>query len=642
MKTQRRSLCGILLTFISVLFVAAQEQNISTTILIDQFGYLPQATKTAVIKNPQIGFDSLQSFMPGNIYQVIDKQRNQPVFEGAPVLFNNGNTDIASGDQIWWFDFSPLSIPGEYYILDKEKNVRSYPFRIGDNVYNEVLKHAVRMFFYQRAGCEKPAQFAGAGWADNASHIGPLQDKNCRLYNKKDDATTERDLHGGWYDAGDYNKYTNWACLYIETLLFSYLENPDIWTDDYNIPESGNGVPDILDEAKWGMDWLLRMQEDDGSVLSIVGLSEASPPSAAKGQSLYGPASTTASFSASKAFAVGYKAYKQIGMTDYAEKLKIAALKAWDWAEQHPNVIFHNNSSAYGSTGLGAGDQETDAPHKRTAIRITAALYLYEITNDRQFLSIFENEYTVLPLFAGGNDMQQYYSTDHFLCLYYLSLNGISETVKNKIINTLKTAANKPGDYAGKIGRDGYRSFIKEYNWGSNRYKSYYGLTFYLLADKSIEPDKSRLYTDAAQDYLHYIHGVNPFGFVYLTNMNRYGASNSITEIFHYWFNHNSEKWNKVSDTTPGPAPGYLSGGPNEHYKWDNCCPFGCEYNANTATCFSEEIPVNQPPAKMYKDFNTRWPLNSWEITEPMGNYQVAYIRLLSKFVSNKGNGIGL
>ena len=636
MKTQNQFIFRSLFIFIFGLFFTVQGQNMPVSILVDQFGYLPDATKTAVIKNPKLGFDNIQSFTPGNVYQVINKQTNQPAFEGAPVLFDNGNTDAASGDQIWWFDFSLLSAAGEYYILDKEKNVQSYSFRIGEDVYSEVLKHAVRMFFYQRAGCAKPAQYAGSEWADNASHVRSLQDKNCRLYNRKTDASTERDLHGGWFDAGDFNKYTNWACSYIESLLLSYLENPDIWTDDYNIPESGNGIPDILDEAKWGMDWLLRMQENDGSVLSIVGLSEGSPPSAATGQSLYGPATTMSSFSAAKAFAIGYKAYKQAGLTAYADILKAAALKAWDWAEQHPNVIFHNNSSSNGSSGLGAGNQEVDGDYNRASIRFAAALYLYEITNNKQFLNVFESGYTILPLFAWNNDMQQYWSSDHFLCLYYLSLEGISETVKNRVINALKTAANKPDNYAGKIGKDGYRSFIKDYNWGSNQYKSNYGLTFYLFANKSIEQEKDRLYTEAARDYLHYIHGVNPMGLVYLTNMNRYGASNSLTEIYHSWFNHNSTKWNKVTETTPGPAPGYLSGGPNQSYKWDGCCPSGCGSTANNAMCHSEPVPVNQPPAKMYKDFNTSWPLNSWEITEPMGAYQVAYIRLLSKFVSKK------
>ncbi|GHV55591.1 hypothetical protein FACS1894182_00140 [Bacteroidia bacterium] len=624
--------------WIVLLPIALQGQTVSPNILIDQFGYLPNSVKTAVIKNPKTGSDNNQPFIPGSVYRVINIQNSQPVFEGKPALYNTGATDTPSGDQIWWFDFSTVSVPGRYYILDVANNRKSYSFTIDEKVYNEVLKQAVRMFFYQRVGFEKEARYAGVGWADGASHLKPLQDKNCRLYNKPNDASTERDLHGGWFDAGDYNKYTNWAASYIETMLLAYLENPNVWTDDYNLPESGNGIPDLLDEAKWGMDWLLRMQETNGSVLCVMGLSGGSPPSSVTGQSLYGPATTMATLSAVKAFALGCKVYNRLGMTEYAEKLRNSALKAWEWAKQNPNVIFHNNSSGNGSAGLAAGDQEIEESYNREAVRITAALYLYEITGDKQYLSVFENGYTVLPLIAWNSDMQQYWSSDHFLCFYYLSLDGISETVKNRIITALKTAFNRPDNYAGKLGKDGYRSFIKDYNWGSNKYKSDYGMTFYFFADRSLEPAKNRQYADAAEDYIHYIHGVNPMGLVYLTNMNSCGASKSLTEIYHTWFCDKSAKWDKAGVSTYGPAPGYLSGGPNENYKWDGCCPQNCGSSGNNAVCNSEIIPVNQPAAKMYKDFNTNWPLNSWEVTEPMGAYQIAYIRLLSKYAARSLN----
>ena len=620
----------------SHIFIFSQAQTVSRNILTDQFGYRPEAEKIAVIKNPQLGDDSKEQFTPGSVYKVVDKNLGVSVFQNSLSVFNNGLIDTPSGDKIWWFDFSSVSTPGEYYILDEKNNVRSNYFSIKEDVYDEVLKHALRMFFYQRAGCEKKAQYAGADWADGASHIGPGQDKNCRLYSQKNSADTERDLHGGWYDAGDFNKYTNWACSYIEIMMLCYLENPQVWMDNYNIPESGNGIPDLLDEAKWGMDWLLRMQQTDGSVLSVVGLDHAFPPSKATGASYYGPASTSASWSAAKALAIGSKVYGQIGMTEYAEQLRRAALKAWSWAEANPNVIFHNNSSSNGSTGLGAGDQEVTEDYRRLSIRLSAALYLYEMTGEKTYLDLFDNNYRKLPLLMWNNFVSQYWADDQFMFLYYLNLDGANESVKTAIKNALKTGFNNSGNYSSQIGKDGYRSFIESYNWGSNKYKSDYGNTFYIQAIQSLEPGKDEIYKSAAEDYLHYIHGVNPMGLVYLTNMNAYGASNSLTEIYHSWFDHNSALWNKVTATSPGPAPGYLAGGANEFYSWDGCCPSGCGSPYNNTLCLSEEVPVDQPPAKMYKDFNTNWPLNSWQITEPMGAYQVAYIRLLSKFVSEK------
>ncbi|MDR2963501.1 MAG: glycoside hydrolase family 9 protein [Bacteroidales bacterium] len=629
---------GLFCVLLLACTLAAHAQIVSQFILTDQFGYRTQAVKTAVIKNPQEGFDSGSSFAPGAVYQVVNATTAQSVFESAPVQFKSGAKDAASGDQIWWFDFSVVSAPGEYYILDVQNNVKSYSFRIADNVYNEVLKTAVRTFFYQRAGYEKAAQFAGADWADAASHVGNLQDKNCRLFSRKTDASTEKDLHGGWYDAGDLNKYTTWTCSYIESMMLAYLENPAVWTDDYNLPESGNGVPDLLDEAQWGIDWVLRMQNADGSVLCVQGLDGASPPSAAKGQSLYGPATAAASWATAKALALAYKVYSQIGQSDYAEKLRTAALAAWTWAEANPNVKFDNNSSANGSAGLAAGNQEINDDLSRLTLRLNAAVYLYEMTGDEVYHTLFKNNYRSLPLFAWGNIMQQWQVDGQMMFLYYITLPGADATVKNGIITALKTAFNKAADYAGKLGADGYRSYINDYNWGSNKYKTDYGLHFYLFVKNGVEPAKADLYNAAAEDYTHYIHGVNPFAMVYLSNMNQRGASKSVTSFYHTWFADGSAKWDYVSASTPGPAPGFLTGGPNKYYTWDGCCPGGCGSSVNNALCTSQTIPVGEPDAKMYKDFNTSWPLNSWAITENSNGYQLSYIRLLSKFAA-EGDG---
>src|SRR5690554_1165132 len=273
----------------------------SSFIVTDQFGYLPTAEKIAVVRDPQIGYDDDKIFIPGATYQLVNTDTGTVVHSGTVQAWNSGATHTSSGDKAWWFDFSAVTTPGVYAVVDVENNLRSPNFRIDVDVYKPVLKHAVRTFFYQRAGFAKQEPYAQAGWTDTASHIAAGQDKNARLYNDADNAATERDLSGGWYDAGDYNKYTNWHADYLIVLLHTYLENPAIWTDDFNIPESGNGIPDLIDEIKWGFDWLIKMQEDNGSVLSVVGLSHnkanaevASPPSSAVGATRYGPASTSA------------------------------------------------------------------------------------------------------------------------------------------------------------------------------------------------------------------------------------------------------------------------------------------------------------------------------------------------------------
>ena len=92
------------------------------------------------------------------------------------VPMRGGATDDVSGDKVWWFDFSDVEVPGTYTVVDIEKGFRSVEFQIDDRVYRNVLKHAVRMYFYQRAGFNKAAETAGSDWADAASHMGPGQD----------------------------------------------------------------------------------------------------------------------------------------------------------------------------------------------------------------------------------------------------------------------------------------------------------------------------------------------------------------------------------------------------------------------------------------------------------------------------------
>lgn len=624
--------------FFSTLFLAifaftCFSQSIVKNIVIDQFGYRPHDAKVAIIRNPKVGYDASETYTPGTTFQVINLESKQVLFEGSIDYKTSGESDSYYGDEVWWFDFSSVQEPGTYYIFDGTNNTRSYSFKIAEDVYNSVLKDAARMFFYQRAGHEKKSKYAGSAWADGASHVGYKQDKECRLFSDLK-STKSKDVHGGWYDAGDYNKYTTWGCNYVENLLSAYLENPEIWTDDFNIPESGNGIPDILDEVKWEMDWILRMQNEDGSVLCVVNLPSGTPPSSVTAQTAYGPATTNASYAAAKAFAIGYLTYKDINKS-YAETLYSAAITAWNWAEANPAVEFYNAQNS-----VAAGEQE-GGEEDRLVQRLSASLYLYEMTGEKNYLTVFESNYTKLRFFKWYNYFNQYQQIDQLMLLHYITMDNVSETIQNKIRTNLKAAILKSGDFEAMRESDSYRSYTRHYNWGSNSHKCFYGIMYYLFAEKDLCSDTDE-YKSIAEDYIHYIHGVNPFAMVYLTNMNEHGASNSVNQMYHSWFCNGSSEWDDVRTSLYGPAPGYLIGGPYgfesngiQTYTWDGCCPNNCGSNYNNSLCNSSLLfPENEPFAKRYNDFNDSWPMNSWEITEPSCGYQVNYIRLLSKFVA--------
>jgi hypothetical protein len=613
------------------------QATLSRFIVVDQFGYLPDSEKIAVLRDPKTGFDADDAFSPGASYSLIDARTGKAALTSAVTVWNAGATDPSSGDKAWWFDFSQVRQPGTYYVLDTEHNVRSDLFEISESVYREVLKRAVRTFFYQRVGQAKEAKWAGAGWTDAASHVGPGQDHQCRAFAAKTDAGSAKDLWGGWYDAGDLNKYTNWTAGYVVSLLRAYLENKAAWGDDYEIPESGNGIPDVLDEAKWGLDYLRRLQNSDGSVLSIVGEAGASPPSAATDPSYYGPASTSATLSTAGAYALGASVLRSLGGAElgkYANDLQKRALNAWTWADAHPSVMFKNNDSGSGSAGLGSGQQETD-DYGRSMMKLESAVYLYQLTKDAVYRSFVDAHYQSAHLIAYGNFAYPFEAATQATLLYYTALEGATDSSKNAILKSYAAGMNGDDNYKAHEGhRDPYLAYLKDYTWGSNSSKANQGSMFYDMLTFHVDPSKDLESRRAAERYVHYIHGVNPLGFVYLSNMFDYGAAIGATTFFHTWFSHGSALWEKAGVSKYGPAPGFLTGGPNPSYAVDGCCPSGC----SGRSCDSEPLrpPLAQPAQKSYKDFNSIWPLNSWSVTENSCGYQVAYIRLLSKFVKVK------
>jgi len=603
-------------------------------IVIDQFGYLPELDKRAVIRNPEIGYDADESFSPSERYAVIDIATGEAVYEGSPVIWNEGRIDEMSGDRVWWFDFSAVTAEGSYKVVDLGRGVESFAFDIADDVYTPVLKAAFKTLYYQRAGFEKRAPYALPGYADGASHLGVGQDGQARLFSAKTDASTERDLHGGWYDAGDYNKYTSWTANYIRTLLHSYIENPSVWTDDFGIPESGNGVPDILDEVKWGLDWLERMQNEDGSMLSVMSLEAASPPSKADGPSYYGPANTSATYSSAGAFAMAADIYaKAPKYRKDSARYRSRAVRAWNWAEANPNVIFKNNDAEYNSEGLAAGQQEVDAERLQKKI-LMSAVYMFKITGQRKYARKVENIYSsTAPITP--------YSADGFegdiapTLLYFSKMRGVSSSFIDRIRRDYEAAmSGKNGTLRPVIEKvDPYSAPVGGYYWGSNSVKSRRGSIFAQAPLAKLKGASQAEYRNAGVGYLNYLHGVNPLGIVYLSNMERYGAERSVSEFYHAWFVNGSQDYDSAHTSTYGPAPGFLVGGPNPGYERDICCKTKCGgHGAKMCKAPLLSPPSGQPPAKSYAEFNDGWPINSWSVTENSNSYQTDYIRLLSKY----------
>jgi hypothetical protein len=544
---------------------------------------------------------------------------NALVFSGPATTWHAGATYTQSGDKLWWFDFSSVTTTGSYYIYDPTNNKRSFFFDIRPDVYSDVMKQAMRMFFYQRSGKAKTTQYAGI-WSDGASHLGTQQDLDCRLVTNPI-ASTSKSLQGGWFDAGDYNKYVNFAYEPIHDLLLAYMERPGVWGDDYNIPQSGNGVPDILDEVKWELDWLRRMQIADGSVLmkvSVTDWSAASPPSADTGFRRYGPAQASSTRTAASMYAIGALAFQQCGIPSlqpYADSLKTAAINAWNWLVINPGFSTYNNA------GFLSANPEIDS-YQQTSAQVGAAVLLYALTGQSTYKTYVDNNYTQIhPLL--WTFWYPWESIIQDLLLYYSSLPGATTSVKNAIRNSFISSMTNNSHllpaYTNKT--CGYRAFMSDGDntWGSNRPRGHTGLIFYNYIQYDLAGDTVP-YRNAALGYLNFLHGLNPISRVMLTNMNSHGAEKSANEMYHSWFADGTDYDNALTSLY-GPAPGYQPGGFNPSFQPDP------SYQGTI------EPPQNQPSLKSYKDWNTSWPENSWEITETSISNQGSYIKLLSKYI---------
>jgi endoglucanase len=598
-------------------------------VVVDQFGYTPAMAKIAVIRSPVTGYDAGQKFAPGSIYQVVEAKSCTVVFEGDVEAWNGGATDPSSGDKAWLFDFSAVTASGRYVIRDKANGETSGVFAIGPDPYRQMLVQAVRFFYYQRAGVAKVPPFADPRWTDKPDHVGPRQDTEARHLMRKDDPSSERDLHGGWWDAGDYNRYTNWHSDYLLSLLTTYVENPDVFTDDFNIPESGNGIPDLIDEVKFGMDWMVRMQNPDGSALAILGAGfSGSPPSSATQPSYYGGPSTSATYSAAASFAYCAKILARFPQFKaYAADLKVRAKRAWDWAEAHPDVTFFNKNPAYGDQTLGGGEQEV-TPEGRALRAMTAAIYLFDLTGDKAY------EDRLIPLAKASPLIAKNYfvpSDGPWLqpLLYYATFKSARRDMAADVKHHYAAVFNSDAAYGSeKALRNPYLAYLPRYYWGSTKEISRQGFFFLYPQQIGIEGTPGDAGTFAAH-YLHYLHGVNPMAKVYLSNMGAFGAANSADSFFHAWF-FKGTPWSSVKDSKYGPPPGYLVGGPNPDYNWEPACP------ALSPACGKAppSPPFGQPAQKSYADINDGYPIDSWQTTEPSAGYQVEYIRLLAHFVA--------
>src|SRR3954468_13042248 len=204
-------------------------------IRINLLGYKPSSVKIAVYVS------KLQTSIP--VFTLLD------VATGKTVLKSNPGQPFGSYGpfiQSYRLNFSVFTKPGRYIL--KAGNATSPQFTIGEDVYKEAADFCLRYMRQQRTGFN-PFLNDSCHTRDGYTLYGPMPD------------STHIDVVGGWHDASDYLQYASTSANATYHLLMAYRDFPHAFSDSKlaNGLDGKNGVADVLDEAKWGLDWLLKM-----------------------------------------------------------------------------------------------------------------------------------------------------------------------------------------------------------------------------------------------------------------------------------------------------------------------------------------------------------------------------------------------
>lgn len=448
-------------------------------IQINQLGYRPEDEKIAVFRGDEMD----------SAFTVVDVATGESVLEGTIVdVVTNKNTRENESAA----DFSELKTPGTYKIVG-EKCGESYEFEIGDDVYDEAFDAAVKMLYLQRCGEELTAEYAG-DFAHPACHT-----EGAIVYESTSSATV--DVSGGWHDAGDYGRYVVSGAKAVADIMLAYESYPDAFGDDAGIPESGNGTPDILDEAKYELDWLLKMQDPaSGGVyhkVTCANFPETVMPEEETDQLLLSPISNCATGDFAAVMAMAARVYKDIDAT-YADTCLKAAEKAMAYLETS------DNGEGFVNPGEIVTGEYPDA--KDTDERFWANAELFKTTGEAKYEEAL-TEVAFLSVQGGlGWEKVGFYGGYAYLTSDYTD-QEYAKTVLDKLNYTADGILES-------VGADTYQCSVSEtYPWGSNMTIANNGMLL-LMLDEINGNDEFDHFAKAQLDYLF---GNNSNSYCFLT-----------------------------------------------------------------------------------------------------------------------------
>jgi len=568
-------IAGFFIAFIIFSPFGSFSQTVTEQIKLNQVGFYPNGPKVAVVTG-EVSSDD---------FYIATTSLRDTVFSGKlseekHSSYSSTKTRIAV--------FSPFTGKGSFVVCVPGVGT-SYVFEINDSVNKNLAKAVLKGYYYQRVSMPLEEKYAGkwhrsAGHPDTIVYIHPSAASNGRP------AGTVISTPGGWYDAGDYNKYIVNSGITMGTLLSAYEDFPDYFKSlKTNIPESNDNVPDILNEIIYNLRWMLTMQDpNDGGVYNkctnaafdgmvMPGVTQLPRYVVQKGTA------ATLDFAAVTAQAARIlKMYKK-SLPGVSDSCLAASKKAWAWSLQNPSLAYNqpemNKKFKPEITTGGYGDR------KFSDEWMWAAAELFTTTKDKKYFDVVDTHIADSVLLPSWSNVAM---------LAYYSMLRFQKTLPSFAERDLKKMKEKvieiADEYIQKASSNAFQTVmgqsVRDFNWGGNSTAANQGIllinAYFLTRDKK--------YVDYALTNLDYLLGRNATGYCFVTGI----GSKSPMHPHHR---------QSVSDGVTDPVPGLLVGGPNpgmqDHTKYQFTEP-ETAYSDNSPAYASNEIAINWNAPMVY------------------------------------------
>jgi endoglucanase len=534
---------------------AAARPPLSEAVKVNQVGYLPGLSKAAFVTDARAT----------GAFSV----RRAP--DGAEVLrgqLSPARTDADTGDTVRVAEFGALAETGTFY-LDVAELGTSHEFEIRSDVYADAFTLVARSFYGQRCGMAVDLAPLHPGYRYPACHVAGTPNPDAQGH-ASSGLSGMRDGSGGWHDAGDYGKYVVNSGITTGELLWTYeLYASQVGNISLSLPESGNPTPDLLDEGRWNLEWMLKMQDTDGGVwhkltserfggFVMPQVDDGGPRYViGTGASPHKGSCATGDFAA--VMAIAARVFRPFD-APFADRAREAAERAWHWLSRHPGVPFRNCCGV--QTGeYGDGDCSDE--------RLWAAAELFRTTGGADYNAHFL-AHSVAAAGSASDAAPPSWQNVRTLALLTYALSSqpkTDEAARARIVADTKAAA---AAVVARTRANPYRVSLRtvDYVWGSNGVAANYGVL--LAVAHRLAPDPAFLET--AADNLHYLLGRNTFGLSW------------VTQLGDRPFRHPHHRPSGGDDNAE-PWPGLLSGGPNK----------------NGGDPVINALPAT-PPARRYRD----------------------------------------